>query len=128
MLNGVMFTSAVSELGVREISFAFCVAVKDHIANTKLEKRDHYNTSKHGTRIFFPLQSYYKKTLRKNVSKSARKYKRNVLMPTSYNTPEIKLIQYGRRMGKKVCCTYKMDLMAEATTVAKDKITFFLLL
>ena len=29
---------------------------------------------------FFPLQSYSKKTLRKNVPKSARKYKRNVLM------------------------------------------------
>ena len=29
---------------------------------------------------FFPLQFYSKKTLRKNVQKSARKYKRNVLM------------------------------------------------
>ena len=37
-------------------------------------------TSKHGTRIFFPLESYSKKTLRKNVPKSAPKYKRNVLM------------------------------------------------
>ena len=61
-------------------------------------------TSKHGTKIFFPLQSYSKKTLRKNVPKSARKYKRNVLMPpwASYNTSEIELIQYGRRIGKKV--------------------------
>ena len=40
-------------------------------------------------RSFFPLESYSKKTLRKNVPKSARKYKRNVLMPpwASYNTP-----------------------------------------
>ena len=30
---------------------------------------------------FFPLESYSKKTLRKNVPKSARKYKRNAPMP-----------------------------------------------
>ena len=28
--------------------------VKDHISNTKLAKGD-YNTSKHGTKIFFPI-------------------------------------------------------------------------
>ena len=33
---------------------------------------------------FFPLQSYSKKTLRKNVPKSARKYKRNVLIPPGH--------------------------------------------
>ena len=33
---------------------------------------------------FFPLESYSKKTLRKNVPKSARKYKRNVLMPPGH--------------------------------------------
>ena len=40
----------------------------------------------------------------KNVLKSAGKYKRNLLMPpwASYNTPYIELIQYGRRIGKKV--------------------------
>ena len=32
---------------------------------------------------FFPYQSYSKETLRTNVPKSARKYKRNVLMPQS---------------------------------------------
>ena len=54
--------------------------------------------------LFFPLQSYSKKTLRKNVTKSARKYKRNLLMPpwASYNTPYIELIQYGRSICKKV--------------------------
>ena len=38
---------------------------------------------------FVPLQSYSKKTLRKNVPKSARKYKQNELMQpgASYNTP-----------------------------------------
>ena len=41
-------------------------------------------TSKHGTGSFSPSQSYSKKTLRKNVPKSARKYKRNVLMPPGH--------------------------------------------
>ena len=38
---------------------------------------------------FSPLQSYSKKTLRKNVPRSARKYKQNVLVQpgASYNTP-----------------------------------------
>ena len=33
---------------------------------------------------FFPLQPYSKKTLRENVPKSNRKYKRNVLMPPGH--------------------------------------------
>ena len=37
-------------------------------------------TSKHDTRIFFPIE----KTLRKIVPKSTRKYKRNVLMPPGH--------------------------------------------
>ena len=49
-----------------------------------LGKRAIIITSKHGTRIFLPLQSYSKKTLRKNVPKSAQKYKRNVLMPPGH--------------------------------------------
>ena len=57
--------------------------MKDHISNTKLEKGDNYYIQTR-TRIFFPLQSYSRKTLRKNVPKSARKYKRNVLMPPGY--------------------------------------------
>ena len=54
--------------------------VKDHISNTKLEVL-HPNTAEGS---FFPLQSYSKKTLRKNVPKSARKYKRNVLIPPGH--------------------------------------------
>ena len=59
---------------------------------------------------FFPLESYSKKTLRKNVPKSARKYKRNVLMPPGHPIIilEIKSIQYGRRIGKKVFITTTM--------------------
>ena len=59
--------------------------VKDIISNTKLEKGDHYyiqTTTAQGS--FFPLQSYSKKTLRKNVPKRARKYKRKVLMPLGH--------------------------------------------
>ena len=58
--------------------------VKDHISNTKLEKRRsllHPNTAQGS---FFPLQSYSKKTLAKNVPKSVRKYKQNVLMPPEH--------------------------------------------
>ena len=55
--------------------------VKDHISNTKLEKGDHYYIQ---TRHKDLLQSYSKKTLRKNVPKSARKYKQNVLMPPGH--------------------------------------------
>ena len=55
--------------------------VKDRISNTKLEKGDHYYIQTRHKDLFFPLQSYSKKTLRKNVPKSARKYKRNVLIP-----------------------------------------------
>ena len=50
---------------------------------------------------FFPLKSYSKKTLRKNVPKSARKHKRNAPW-ASYNITYIELIQHGRRIGKKV--------------------------
>ena len=50
----------------------------DHISNAKLEKQNKAQGS------FFPLQSYSKNTLRKNVPKSARKYKQNVLMPPGH--------------------------------------------
>ena len=52
-------------------------------------------TSKHGTRIlFFALQSYSKKALRKHVPKSIRKYKRNVLTPPGH--PIILLIIHSK--------------------------------
>ena len=72
--------------------------VKDYISNTKLQQGDHPNTVQGS---FLSLQSYSKKTLRKNVPKSARKYKRNVLMPPGH-TIILELIQYGRRIRKKV--------------------------
>ena len=55
--------------------------VKDLIFNTKLEKGDNcYIQTRH--KDLFPRNSLIlRKLLRKNVPKSARKYKRNVLMP-----------------------------------------------
>ena len=66
--------------------FAEKHTVKDHISNTKLEKGYHYYITSHNTAqgSFFPFQSYFKQTLRKNVPKSAPKYKRNVLMPPEH--------------------------------------------
>ena len=58
--------------------------VKDHISDTKLEKGAHYYIQTRHKDLFFPLQSYSKKTLRKNVPESARKYKRNALMPPGH--------------------------------------------
>ena len=59
-------------------------AVKDHISNTKVEKGHHYYIQTQHKDLFSHLQSYSKKTLRKNTPKSAQKYKRNVLMPPGY--------------------------------------------
>ena len=57
--------------------------MKDHISNNELEKGVHYYI-KIQHKDHFPLKSYSKKTLRKNVPKSAQKYKRNVLMPPGH--------------------------------------------
>ena len=55
--------------------------VKDYISNTKLEKGDHYYIQTRHKDLF---SHYCKKTLRKNVPKSDRKYKRNLLMPPGH--------------------------------------------
>ena len=47
--------------------FAEKYTVKDHISNTKLKKGNHNYIQTRHKDLFFPLQSYYKKTLRKNV-------------------------------------------------------------
>ena len=95
-------------LDVIMIAFFPRNTVKDHIFNTKLEKGDHYYNTAQGSSL--PLQCYSKKTLRKalkNTNKkntNAQKYKRNVLMPPGHPIILLKsnLIQYGRRIGKKV--------------------------
>ena len=58
--------------------------MKDRTSNTKLEKGDHcYIQTRH--KDLFPRNSLIlRKLLRKNVPKSARKYKRNVLMPPGH--------------------------------------------
>ena len=50
-----------------------------YISRKKKRSLLHPNTAQ---RFFFPLQSYSKKNLRKDVPKIVRKYKRNVLMPS----------------------------------------------
>ena len=60
------------------ISFVFSSTFRDIFSLSFLRIRN----KARGT--FFPLQSYSKKTLRKNVPKSARKYKRNELMPPGH--------------------------------------------
>ena len=77
--------------------------VKDHISNTKLEKGDHYYIQTRHKDLFFPLQSYSKKTLRKNVRNVAENTNEMCSCPrASYNTPLMALIQYGRHISKKV--------------------------
>ena len=61
--------------------------VKDHISNTKLEKGDHYYIQTRHKDLF----SHYNLILRKNAPKSARKYKRNVLMPPGHPRILLKL-------------------------------------
>ena len=51
--------------------------MKVHISNTKLERGEHYYIKTRHKDLF----SHYNLLLRKNVRKSARKYKRNVLIP-----------------------------------------------
>ena len=78
--------------------------VKDHISNTKLEKGDHYYIqTRHKD-----LSSHYNLILRKRLKKCLEKRSKTQTKCApapwaSYNTPWIELIQYGHRIGKKVC-------------------------
>ena len=58
--------------------------MKDHISNTKLGKGDHYYIQTRHKDLVFTLQTYSRKPLRKNVRKSARKYKRNEFTPPGH--------------------------------------------
>ena len=64
--------------------------LKDHISNTKLEKGDHYYIQT-GHK---DLLSHYNLILIQTKCAHAPW--------ASYNSPQIELIQYGRRIGKKV--------------------------
>ena len=77
--------------------------VKDNICNTKLEKGDHYYIQTRHKDLF----SHYNLILRKLYEKMSRKHSKIQTKCAhapwaSYNTPLIELIQYGRRIGKKV--------------------------
>ena len=70
------------------------------------EKGDHI-ISKHSTTIFFfPLQSFSRKT--EKLARKARVNTDSSILDrphapwASHNTPQIQLIQHGRRIGKKV--------------------------
>ena len=69
--------------------------VKGHISNTKLEKGDHYYIQTLHKDLFVPLEFYSKNTLRRNIPKSARKYKRNVLMPPGHPIILLKLNEFN---------------------------------
>ena len=58
--------------------------MKDHISNTKPEKGNDYYIQTPHNYLFFPLESYPNKILRKNVPKDARTNKQNVLMPPGH--------------------------------------------
>ena len=78
--------------------------MKDHISNTKLEKGDDYYIQTRHNYLFFPLESYSKKILRKKCP-GRRSYKQTRCAHApwaSYNTPYIELIQYDPRIGEKV--------------------------
>ena len=82
-------------LDVIMIAFPAKYTVKDRISNTKLEKKRsllHPNTAQGS---FFPLQSDSKKTLKKKCPEKRSKIQTKC-------APQIELIQYGRRIGKKV--------------------------
>ena len=70
--------------------------MKDYISNTKLEKGDHYYIQTRHKDLF----SHY------NLIGPEKRSKIQTTCAhapwASYNTPEIELIQYGRRIGKKV--------------------------
>ena len=59
--------------------------VKDYISNTKLEQGDHYYIQTWYKDLFSHYNLILRKLDEKNVPKSARKYKRNVLMPPGHS-------------------------------------------
>ena len=64
--------------------FAEKYTVKDRISNTKLEKGDHYYIQTRHKDLFSYQNLILRKLSRKNVPKSARKNKQNVLTPPGH--------------------------------------------
>ena len=62
--------------------------VKDHTSNTKLENGDYYYIQTWHKDLFSHYNLILRKLLRKNVPKSARKYKRDVLMHLDHEQKE----------------------------------------
>ena len=77
--------------------------MKDHISNTKLVKGDYYYIQ---TRLkdLSPITILFWENFKKKCPEKGSKIKTKCAHTpwASYNTPSIELIQYGRRIGKKV--------------------------
>ena len=69
-----------------------------------LGKRAIIITSKHGTRIFFPVTILFQENFKKKCPEKHSKIQTKCAHApwASYNTPQIELIQYDRRISKKV--------------------------
>ena len=76
--------------------------MKDHISNTKLEKGDHYYIQTRHKDLLSHYNLFLRK-LKECPKKRSKIQTKCAHAPwASYNTPLIELIQYGRRIGKKV--------------------------
>ena len=77
--------------------------VKDHISNTKLEKGDDYYIQTRHNYLFSHQNLILRKFKKKCPERRSYKQTKCAHAPwASYNTPSIKLIPYGRRIGKEV--------------------------
>ena len=93
--------------------------VKDHVFNTKIEKGNHYYIQTRYKDLF----SHFNLILRKLYEKMFRKALENTnemcSCPwASYNTAKIELIQYGRRIGKKVYGIFFLSYCAMVFTTS----------
>ena len=87
---------------VRKWEMLAATTVKMSGSEKKLQEQVRHFFIKRLTRNFMEVSRCSRaKQRQKNVPKSARKYKRNVLMPPKH-TPWIELIQYGCPIGRKV--------------------------
>ena len=78
--------------------------VKDHISNTKQEKGDHYYIQTWHKDLLSHYNLILRKLSEKMFRKALKNTNENVLMPPGHPIILLKsnLIQYGRRIGKKV--------------------------
>ena len=82
-------------------------------------------TSKHGTKIFFPITILFQENFKKKCPERSSKIQTKCARApwASYNTPKIEsVIQYGRRIGKKVYYHAALATLRKTEqTLSKDK-------